>query len=198
MPDTMIDVKEVKGVNQHAQSAQPPQSNIIKNYLCKMKGGKCSNLPKVSWTGCVVTASGCLLGIGLVALLADIYNLPLLLPSFGATAALLYAACHVPMAQPRNVIGGHLISALAGVTVYQLFGGFWWSIALGVTMAIMLMTITATLHPPGGATAFVAVYGGQNFDFILAPVGLGAVCLILVALIVNNLSRERKYPEYWY
>lgn len=170
----------------------------IKTYLCKMKGGKCSNLPKVSWAGCLITALGSLLGIGLVALLADIYNLPLLLPSFGASAVLLYAACHVPMAQPRNVIGGHLISALAGVGVYQLLGGAWWSIAIGVTLAIFLMTITATLHPPGGATAFVAVYTGQNFDFIWSPVGLGALCLILVALIVNNLSRERKYPDYWY
>ncbi|SFG58808.1 HPP family protein [Desulfotomaculum arcticum] len=180
------------------QAVYPCVGERIKNYICKMKGGKCANLPKMSIAGLIITALGSFLGIGLVAILSDLYQLPLLLPSFGASAVLLYAACHVPMAQPRNVIGGHLISALMGVVVYQLFGGTWWAIALGVTMAIVAMTVTYTLHPPGGATAFVAVYTGQSFSYIFSPVGLGAICLILIALVVNNLSSERKYPDYWY
>jgi len=189
----MRDAKE-----QFNQAVYPYNGERIKNYLCKMKGGKCASLPKMSIQGLLITALGSFLGIGLVAILSDLYQLPLLLPSFGASAVLLYAACHVPMAQPRNVIGGHLISALMGVVVYQLFGGAWWSIALGVTMAIVAMAVTYTLHPPGGATAFVAVYTGQNFSFIFSPVGIGAICLILIALMVNNLSSERKYPDYWY
>lgn len=172
--------------------------SLLKTYLCKMKGGKCSTLPQISWTGLFVSAAGSFAGIGVIALLAASYNAPLLLPSFGATAVLLYAACHVPMAQPRNVIGGHLISALAGVWVYQSFGNNWWSLALGVTLAIILMTVTHTLHPPGGATAFVAVYTGQNYAFIFTPVGLGAICLIIIAVLVNNLSSKRKYPDYWF
>ncbi|MFZ5633334.1 MAG: HPP family protein [Bacillota bacterium] len=163
-----------------------------------MKGGKCSSPAKISLSGLFVTALGSFFGIGLVAILSAHYSLPLLLPSFGASAVLLYAACHVPMAQPRNVIGGHLISAFMGVLVYQLFGDDWWALAMGVTSAIVVMTVTHTLHPPGGATAFVAVYTGQNFGFILSPVGLGAVLLIAVAILVNNLSGERKYPDYWY
>jgi len=167
-------------------------------YLCKMKGGRCSDLPPVNWKGLSITAFGSLLGIGLIAWLGSFYKLPLLIPSFGASAVLLYAACHVPMAQPRNVMGGHLISATAGVLTYCFLGGAWWSIAVGVTIAIILMSLTHTLHPPGGATAFMAVYTGQDFNFILSPIGMGALFLILIALLVNNLSPERRYPHYWF
>jgi len=172
--------------------------NIIIGYLCKMKGGKCSSLNRIQLSNLLVTALGSLTGLGLVGVLSSHYKLPLLLPSFGASAVLLYAACHVPMAQPRNVIGGHILSALVGVAVYQIFGGEWWAISLGVTLAIVAMALTHTLHPPGGATAFVAVYTGQGFGFVLTPVALGAVCLVIIALLVNNLSPRHKYPEYWY
>lgn len=167
-------------------------------YLCKMKGGRCSDLPTVNWKGLLVTAIGSLLGIGLIAWLGSFYKLPLLIPSFGASAVLLYAACHVPMAQPRNVLGGHLISAAIGVLTYYYLGNTWWSIAIGVTIAIISMSLTHTLHPPGGATAFMAVYTGQDFSFVLSPIGVGVFFLIIIALLVNNLSPERKYPQYWF
>ncbi|HBX23358.1 MAG TPA: HPP family protein [Desulfotomaculum sp.] len=183
---------------QTKQDSTPTTGESFKNYFCKMKGGRNQNLPAMSLSGLLVTALGSFAGVGLVTLLSIYYQLPLLLPSFGASAVLLYAACSVPMAQPRNVIGGHVISALVGVIVYQLMGDAWWAITLGVTLAILAMTVTYTLHPPGGATAFMAVYNGQDFSFILSPVGLGALCLVLIAVLVNNLSRERKYPYYWF
>ncbi|MCL2336132.1 MAG: HPP family protein [Firmicutes bacterium] len=170
----------------------------FKTYLCKMKGGSGKNMPAMSLVGLLVTALGSLLGIGLVTMLSYYYKLPLLLPSFGASAVLLYAAHGVPMAQPRNVIGGHVVSALAGVIVFQLMGNAWWAVTLGVTLAILAMIVTYTLHPPGGATAFMAVFNGQGFGFILSPVALGALCLVLVAVLVNNLSKERTYPYYWF
>lgn len=170
----------------------------VASYLCKMKGGRCEDLPAVNWKGISVTALGCLLGVGFITWLNSFYKLPLLVPSFGASAVLLYGACHVPMAQPRNVVGGHIISAAAGVLTFYLLGGAWWSIAVGVTAAVLLMSLTRTLHPPGGATAFMAVYSGQNFGFIFFPIGLGAAILTLIALITNNFLEERKYPHYWY
>ncbi|MDA8233537.1 MAG: HPP family protein [Clostridia bacterium] len=109
-----------------------------------------------SWREIFWTALGSFAGIAVVAFLTTRFRIPLLVPSFGASAVLLYAACHVPMAQPRNVIGGHFISALMGVGISYLTGLSWWSLALGVTFAIIGMMLTGTLHPPGGATAFVA------------------------------------------
>jgi CBS-domain-containing membrane protein len=189
----MIDMGKEKELHQ----ATGPGAKIS-TYLCKMRGGKCPAKPDISFSGVLLTAFGSFARIGLSAMLAAFYHLPLLLPSLGATAVLLYAACHVPMAQPRNVFGGHVISALAGVAVFALCGSAWWAIALGVTAAIVAMTVTHTLHPPGGATAFVAVYSGQHFDFVLTPVALGVACLIVIALLVNNLHGNHKYPEYWY
>ncbi|MFZ5646607.1 MAG: HPP family protein [Bacillota bacterium] len=185
-------------VTKEADESRQYRERYVKTYLCKMKGGRCQDLPAVSWSNLLVTATGSLFGIGLVGFLAAHYNLPLLFPSFGASAVLLYAACHVPMAQPRNVIGGHLISAMVGVAAYHLLGATWWSIALGVTLAILAMTVTHTLHPPGGATAFVAIYNGQGAEFIISPVGIGVICLVIIAVLVNNLSSQRKYPDYWF
>ncbi|WP_066633630.1 HPP family protein [Desulfolucanica intricata] len=170
----------------------------LRHYISKMKGGRCTDLPKVTWTGLLFTAAGTITGVGLVAFLAVYCSLPLLLPSFGASAVLLYATCHAPVAQPRNVVGGHLVSAAAGVLVYHFFGNTWWTIALGVTLAAVLMLVTRTLHPPGGATAYIAVYSGQEFSFIIFPVGVGIICLVIIAVLINNLSRERSYPVYWF
>lgn len=73
---------------------------------------------------------------------------------------------------------------------------------MAVSIAIVIMLITRTLHPPGGATALIAVIGGEkihNLGYLYAiiPAGLGALILLLVALIINNISKNRKYPEYW-
>lgn len=143
------------------------------------------------------TTVGSFLGIGCVTFLAFRYRLPLLVPSFGATAVLIYGAVNSPFAQPRNVVGGHLVSAATGVLVYQLMGTGWLSITLAVSLAILFMLLTRTVHPPGGATAFVAVWNAQGFSFVLTPVLAGAVVLVAIALLVNNCGRGRCYPTYW-
>lgn len=167
------------------------------HYFAKMKGGKAVSKHKVSWEEILVTTGGSLAGLGVVVLLAHLYHLPLLLPSLGASAVLLYASCHVPMAQPRNLVGGHMISAFIGVMVYMMLGAHWWNVAIAVTAAIVAMVLTRTLHPPGGATAFVAVYNQQGLDFVIMPVAIGVICLLLIALLVNNLSKAREYPQTW-
>jgi CBS-domain-containing membrane protein len=73
---------------------------------------------------------------------------------------------------------------------------------MSVSLAIVVMLFTKTLHPPGGATALIAVIGGKKvhdlgFLYALIPAGLGAGILLIIALVVNNLSKNRKYPEYW-
>lgn len=127
-----------------------------------------------------------------------------LIGSFGASAVLLYGAILSPLAQPRNLLGGHLLSALVGVAVCKLCGATPWLAApLAVASAIALMQATRTLHPPGGATALIAVIGGPKiqdlgFGYALVPVGLGALIMLLVALVVNNLCRSRRYPVCWH
>jgi len=98
---------------------------------------------------------------------------------------------------------GHILSALIGVAGYQSFPAqVWLAAPLAVATAIAAMHLTKTLHPPGGAAALIAVIGGDKihhlgFFYALMPAGLGAVVMLVVALLVNNLPRGRKYPEFW-
>jgi CBS-domain-containing membrane protein len=178
----------------------------IPEYILKMKGSTKSP-PGVGISELVWSWLGSVFGIGLCGYLSSRYfepkDLTLIIGSFGASAVLLYAAIKSPLAQPRNLVGGHIISALIGVACFQLFGNtIWIASALAVSFAIVAMLATKTVHPPGGATALIAVIGGAKvhslgFYYALVPAGAGAIILLVVALLVNNLSRNRKYPEYW-
>lgn len=123
-----------------------------------------------------------------------------LIGSFGASSVLVYGAIQSPMAQPRNILGGHVVSALVGVTVAQLLPDIIWLTApLAVASSIVCMQITRTMHPPGGATALIAVTGGTKiaslgYWYVLSPVFSGALILMLVALVFNNITSKRHYP----
>ncbi|WP_168012327.1 HPP family protein [Halomonas salinarum] len=137
-------------------------------------------------------------GIGFVAWLTRITEVPLLMAPFGATCVLLFAAPNVPLAQPRNVIGGHFVAALVGLVVMQLMGTGILAMAVGVGLAIALMQALRVVHPPAGANPLVVMMSGAvGYDFLLMPVLAGSVSLVLVALLINNLGSERRWPTYW-
>ena len=153
---------------------------------------------------------GSFLGIGLIGYIHSQYLSPhdnlFLIGSFGASSVLIYGIIHSPFSQPRNLIGGHVISALIGVTMGKIFPEvLWFSAALSVSLSIVLMQATKTLHPPGGATALIATIGSEKIKslgylYVLSPVFTGVVILLLVAVIFNNLSPGRHYPtnRKWY
>ncbi|MBI5055648.1 MAG: HPP family protein [Nitrospirae bacterium] len=180
---------------------------MVKEYFLKMKGGAQSP-PGVAFTEILWSGLGSAAGIGICGYLSFNYFEPrdstLLIGSFGASAVLAYGAIKSPLAQPRNLIGGHVISGLAGVACYNLFGDtIWMASSLAVSLAIAAMLLTKTLHPPGGATALIAVIGGKKihdlgFLYAFIPAGLGALILLVIALLINNLSKNRRYPEYWF
>lgn len=155
--------------------------------------------------GQVLTAwLGAFFGIALVALLVELMpDLQLLvIGSFGASAVLLYGAPKAPFSQPRNLIGGHLVSAIAGVACYEYLPDIVLiQEAAAVATAIALMMVTRTIHPPGGATALIAVIGSDSVHAqgwgYLFPVMLGALILLVVALISNNLYERGSYPQRW-
>ncbi len=177
------------------------------DYVSKMKGSTKSP-PGVGAGELVWSWLGSVIGIGICGFLSSSYfepkDLTLLIGSFGASAVLVYGAIKSPLAQPRNLVGGHVLSGLVGVACYQLFGDtIWIAAAMAVSLAIVTMLATKTLHPPGGATALIAVIGGAKvhnlgYFYAVVPAGSGAVILLIVALLVNNLSKNRKYPEYWF
>lgn len=148
---------------------------------------------------------GAFVGIGLITLFhsksLNGYENLFLIGSFGASSVLVYGLIGSPLAQPRNLVGGHVVSALVGVTVNLIFPNTLWIAApLAVASSIVLMQITLTLHPPGGATALIAVIGSEKvkalgYMYVLSPVLTGALILLLVALIFNNMTSNRKYPS---
>jgi CBS-domain-containing membrane protein len=109
-----------------------------------------------------------------------------------------------PLAQPRNLVGGYVISAVIGVAAWQVLGSVpWLAAAFAVATAIAAMHATKTLHPPGGATALIAVIGSEKihslgFLYVLFPVLTGVIIMLAVALVVNNIAGSRKYPEFWW
>lgn len=155
------------------------------------------------------TFVGSFIGVGVIGALQNLY-LPatdnmFLIGSFGATSVLLYGVINSPLAQPRNVIGGHVISAVAGVTINYLISTPWIAAALAVSGSIVLMQITKTLHPPGGATALIATIGSDQIKelgylYVLSPVLSGVIVLLTVALVFNNITPNRQYPrnKHWY
>jgi CBS-domain-containing membrane protein len=130
--------------------------------------------------------------------------LTMIIGSFGASSVLIYGAIKSPLAQPRNLIGGHVLSGFIGVASYQFLSShIWVAAAVTVATAIALMHATKTLHPPGGATALIAVIGSEkihNLGYLypLIPAGIGAVIMLVVALLVNNIPKSRRYPEFWF
>jgi CBS-domain-containing membrane protein len=178
----------------------------LREYLSKMKGGAKSP-PRVSLSEVLWSFVGSFLGIGVVALIHSFYFEPrglfLIIAPYGASAVLIYGAPHSPLAQPRNFLGGHFLSALIGVLIVKLIPLSYLACAFSVSLAIVIMHLTKTLHPPGGATALFTVLAKDKiiqlgFLFPFFPVLTGAVLMCIVALLVNNLSRKRKYPEYWW
>lgn len=175
-------------------------------YFNKMKGVSKSP-PRVSALEIFWSWLGSFLGIGTVAFinfnLLDKNDFLMIIGSFGASAVLIYGAVRSPLAQPRNFIGGHVISAIIGVTCFKLFPSqLWISSSLAVATSIAAMHATKTLHPPGGATALIAVIGSikihnLGYLYVILPVGVGAMIMLAIALIINNIPSSRRYPEFW-
>ena len=100
-------------------------------------------------------------------------------------------------------MGGHVFSAIIGVAAYNIFNEhIWLAASVAVATAIAVMHATKTLHPPGGATSLIAVIGSQKIHdlgylYAVIPAGLGAAIMLVVALLVNNIPKNRRYPEFW-
>ncbi len=166
------------------------------NYFSKMRGGgECPpranlRLTMISWLGGVVA-------IAVVAYLTNVSHAPLVLGSFGATCVLVFGFPDSPFSQPRNVIAGHFLASLVGLIFFILLGSHWWSMALATGTAIAVMQLTRTVHPPAGSNPVIVMLTAPTWSFLLTPTLLGAIILVMVAVIFNNLPKERSYPKYW-
>lgn len=157
----------------------------------------------VSATEKFVSALGGFLGITLIALISFQFTgataSALIVPSMGASAVLVFAVPHGKLSQPWPLIGGNLISAIIGVTCYQMISDPFIAAGMAVGIAIAAMHIFNCTHPPGGATALAAVIGGPvihelGYAYVITPILINVVIIFFVAFIFNSLFPWRRYP----
>ena len=167
------------------------------SFLSKLKGDNAPLPPQPSTKAVALAWLGGFLAIAAVASLNDLLSVALVLGSFGASCVLVFGYPDVPFSQPRNVVAGHFISSLVGLVFLFAFGPHWWSVALAVGTAIALMMLTRTVHPPAGSNPVIVFLMQPTWSFLLFPTLVGALVLMAVALVYNNVTRDAKYPKYW-
>jgi len=152
----------------------------------------------------VVSGLGGFLGILLVMLVSgrvlDLNGAAMMVASMGASAVLLFGVPHGPLSQPWQLVGGHFVSAIIGVTCARWIGDPLVAAPLAVGLAIGTMYYLRCIHPPGGATALVAVVGGPSvhalgYGYVVEPVMLNVLVIGAVAVLVNFPFRWRRYPQ---
>lgn len=144
----------------------------------------------------MLASLGAGVGIAVLAAASDIVSTAFLMGSFGSTAVILFAFPSVHFAQPRHVIGGHLISSLVGVITFALFGVHAWTVGLSVGLAAAAMLLTRCIHPPAGSNPIIAALVPVGWKFILFPTLAGVILLTVTAWLWHRLSGQR-YPLYW-
>jgi len=150
------------------------------------------------WTRPLFAMLGAGLVIAALHWLETLLHATVLIAPFAASCALAFGAPDSPLAQPRSIVGGHVVSAAAGLAVFAVFGVGAWQIALAVALAVGTMMATRTLHAPAAANPVVAAASAASWSFLLTPVLLGAGVVVLGALAVNNIRRPGSYPSAWF
>ena len=103
---------------------------------------------------------------------------------------LVMAVYESPLAKPKNLILGHILSALSGVIIFYFLGNAFFSLGLGVALAVFVMMITNTVHPPAGANPIIVILTGQSLSFVFLPVAFGAVIIVVFAYLYNKLLKR--------
>lgn len=174
--------------NMHDSEIASADSNLNSNQV---------EQPVPMWQENLYSLSGIALGMGIICFTSIHFQALFLIPSLASSAIMLFMSYNNVFAQPRNVVGGHLMSTAAAIIAAYFFGPDWWAITLVVVLAALLMLVTNTIHPPGGGTAIAAYLGGYPPLVLIGCVLIDTVIIVLVAFLVNNLISSRQYPRFW-
>eukprot|EP00878_Enallax_costatus_P001393 GHUV01001543.1.p1 GENE.GHUV01001543.1~~GHUV01001543.1.p1 ORF type:complete len:254 (+),score=39.42 GHUV01001543.1:1063-1824(+) len=201
------DEPEKGAVEDDIASITSKKESRIRKYFDKWTGGIDKSLPFPSFQDVTISWLGAFIGILVVSITDHFlwrdHGFRLLVGSFGASAVLVYGVPESKLSQPRNLVGGQVISAIVGVCIRLALNEIQWlANALGMSLALVAMQLTGTTHPPGGATALIACSVAdlppwKGFQMVVAVL-LGSLELMVVALIVSNFHRGRAYPTFWY
>jgi CBS-domain-containing membrane protein len=146
----------------------------------------------------VAGAAGGAIAIALMELLSEHAAFPLLFVPFATSIVLVMGSPEIEAAQPRALIGGHLVAALVGLLVVKITGPGPWFAALAVGLAMLAMHLTRSFHPPAGIDPLVIVVNDMSWSFLLAPVAVGACLLAAFAVVWHRLCRRASWPGRWW
>lgn len=128
---------------------------------------------------------------------AHLADLQIAVVPFACSIILLLCLPDSDSAQPRSVVGGHVVCALSGCMAALLMGPNWLSVAAGIAIAMLIMELSRTVHPPAGLTALIAATHAKTWDFVLVPVLSGATILVLLCFLYYRAFGHSQWPKSW-
>jgi len=148
-------------------------------------------------------AAGGAVAIGIMEAFSLTTEFPLMAIPFATSIVLVLGSPQAEPAQPRALVGGHLVSTLVGVLMVKLCGPAAWAAALAVGLAMIAMHLTRTFHPPAGIDPLVVIVHDMSWQFLLVPVGIGALLLALFAFAWHNFigrgpNKGDTWPTRWW
>jgi CBS-domain-containing membrane protein len=146
----------------------------------------------------LIAGVGGALGIAIMVELGVVVGMPLAAVPFATSIVLVMSAPTSPQAQPRNIFGGHLVSAISGFAVLWLLGSAPMLACLAVGLSITLMVLTGTLHPPAGINGLLIVTLAPSWTYLFVPVLFGTLILIAFAWSFHRLTAPERWPKAWW
>ena len=144
-----------------------------------------------------VAGIGVALAIGGMELFSLASRYPLVIIPFATSIVLVIGSPEAEPAQPRALIGGHVVATLVGLATLQLTGPHAWAAAAAVGLAVLAMYLTGTFHPPAGINPLLVVSNNLSWSFLLVPVFAGAALLTAFAYVWHRWIRGRPWPRRW-
>lgn len=142
-----------------------------------------------------IGAALCISGLGWIG---SLHQAIWLIAPFGATMVILFSLPASPLAQPRNIVAGHLLTSIVGLLTVSVAGISPWSLGAAVGIAIMLMQLSHTTHPPAGANPLLIMLSGEQWPFLITPILSGTLAIVIFGYLYHRFISGHPYPQRWY
>lgn len=153
---------------------------------------------RFAWLAVLAGAAGGAVAIAGMEYFAARSAMPVMAIPFGTSIVLVLGSPEVDAAQPRALVGGHLVASLVGLLVLNLAGPEPWAAAVAVGLSMAAMHLTRTFHPPAGIDPLLIVVNNMPWSFLLVPVATGAVALAAFAFAWHLAVRRFEWPTRWW
>src|ERR1019366_9510393 len=148
--------------------------------------------------GMLAGAAGGAVAIGIMEAFSTRAAIPLMAIPFATSIVLVTGSPEVEAAQPRALVGGHIVATIVGLIVVKVAGPEPWAAAVAVGLSIMAMHLTRRFHRPARLDPLLVVVNNMSWSFLLVPVAVGAILLALFAFIWHLLIRRYSWPTRWW